>query len=298
MSGALPSTPPGRGAVLLTRFMACGGDGGRVRRAREGHGLWGRVLSPPSTQRPPGCQLPGSPGKLGAAVDLPPAPPAPQGEACRPGVPWTGWDDGDQVPLGFGTSPELCYGCGELWWAAQPAGQLWAERRCGLRGPDAGPGHGGPPARSSWGWCPRQGAAMPTTIALPASILQCLLPAHPKFPCNQQAAVRRKEKQENGEERWALVAPDGLPLPHCRAGCPRGLLLSLQRPTVAFALLAAACVSETPPLPIAPQPLPARSWGQRAAPGLGGVGQVARDPIPSAWTESPEISAWLEPASG
>ena len=48
---------------------------------------------------------------------------------------------------------------------------------------------------------------MPTTIALPASTLQGLLPAHLEFPCNQQAAVRRKEKKENGEERWALAAP-------------------------------------------------------------------------------------------
>ena len=70
-----------------------------------------------------------------------------------------------------------------------------------------GPGHGGPPAQSSRNWCPVQGAAMPTTIALPASTPQGLLPAHLEFPCNQQAAVRRKEKKETGDERWALAAP-------------------------------------------------------------------------------------------
>lgn len=107
MSGALPSTPPGRGAVLLTRFMACGGDGGRVRRAREGHGLWGRVLSPPSTQRPPGCQLPGSPGKLGAAVDLPPAPLPPRGRLAGRGCPGQGGMTETRCPLGL-ARPQSC----------------------------------------------------------------------------------------------------------------------------------------------------------------------------------------------
>lgn len=46
----------------------------------------------------------------------------------------------------------------------------------------------------------------------------------------------------------------------------------------AQSLLAAACVSETPSLPIAPQPLPTLTWGQRAATGLGRAGPSGKGP--------------------
>ena len=111
--------------MLLTRFMACEGEGGRIRRAHmKGTDCGGRVFSPPSTQRPPGCQLPRSPGKLRGGCGPSPCPTAPRGgRPAHRECPGQGRMTEDRCPLGLAHPLELYYGCGELRWEAHPAGQ-------------------------------------------------------------------------------------------------------------------------------------------------------------------------------
>lgn len=129
---------------------------------------------------------------------------------------------------------------------------------------------------------------MPTSIALLAST-----PGASSLPTEvpMQLVSSSQEEGEKEKQRRGGVGLSG----------PQMVSLSLSDRTLG--LPAATCVSFWTPSQLL-SPLPAPGWSHRAATGLhpGGcwAGQAGwqRGPIPSAWTESPEISAWLEPASG
>lgn len=108
--------------------------------------------------------------------------------------------------------------------------------------------------------------------------------------------------EKRGEPQWP---PAGLPLSCCAAGCPPGLLPTSRdrgpvQHEVATGLLLLLIFLRPRILPTYSSTTHSLSRAgvreqhqARARPG-----QVAGDPLPSAWTESPETSAWLEPASG
>lgn len=110
--------------------------------------------------------------------------------------------------------------------------------------------------------CPMEGTAMPTQQLcqpMPSSVSSC----PPEVPV-QSASSKGRRRKRKSEKRGGLRGPDGLPLLHGRTAVLLTLqaLCSLLRP-VGFLLLG---------------PLPAPSWGQRAATGLGRARPSAKGP--------------------
>lgn len=73
------------------------------------------------------------------------------------------------------------------------------EEDAAYRGLDLGQGHEPKALRSSATEQP--GLSVQQGMAMPASPHQCLLPAHLESPCNEQAAVKRKEKRKMEKKR-------------------------------------------------------------------------------------------------
>lgn len=156
---------------------------------------------------------------------------------------------------------------------ARLLGSYGKREHAASRGPHQGPGsETSGPGQPGWSVrCENSHAHTTAPPAMPSSVPSC----PPEVPVRSQAAEEEGGKGKRRRE-WSSS-------PSLRTAPAR------LRPCVACSGLRAAS-SSAPSLPRAGVGEQQQAWA--------GPGQAAGDPIPSAWTESPEISAWLEPASG